>query len=58
MQIYKQWAIVVTLVVLKSEGEHAQVESFTSVQCNLCSSYARALLAGGAGVGIQELLKL
>lgn len=57
MQIYQQWAIVVTLVTLTFGRKHAQNESVASVQCNLRFSYAHALLAVGGGVGIRELLQ-
>lgn len=57
MQIYKHWAIVVTLVTLTFDRKRAQEESFASVHCNLCFSCTRALLAVGGGVGIRELLQ-
>lgn len=57
MQLHKQGVPVATLVILIFERKHTQEESFTNVQCNLCFSYARGLLAVRAGMGIQVLLQ-
>ena len=57
MQLYKQWAIVVTLVILKFERKHTQEEHFTSVQWYRCFSYAHALLAVRAVWGYESYCK-